>query len=83
MKNKLKNIFNILKTNLINLRLTLNLEDNGLKFRPDITPFLHRNTSFSILIQVATSISLGFYMEKWISIKIYCDFCRNQLSDNR
>ena len=46
------------------------LEDSDQKSRQAITPFQHRNTSFSILTQVVTLISLVFYMEKWISIKI-------------
>lgn len=70
VRNKLKNIFKILRTSLINLRLIRNLEEGGLKFLLDIIPFLHGNTSFSILIQVFTLILLVFCMGKWISIKI-------------
>ncbi len=46
------------------------LEDGDLKSLQDIIPFQHGNTSFSILTQVVTLISLAYYMEKWILIKI-------------
>lgn len=54
----------------MNLRPIRGLEDGGLKFLQDIIPFRHKNTSSSILTQVATLISLVFYTGKWMLIKI-------------
>ena len=70
VRNRLKNIFKILRTNLINSLPIRNLENNDLKLLLDIIPFLHRNTSSSIFIQITILISLVFCMGKWISIKI-------------
>ena len=54
----------------MNLLPIRGLEDGELKSLQDIIPFQHGNTSSSILIQVVTLISLVFYMEKWMLIKI-------------
>jgi putative addiction module CopG family antidote len=70
VSNKLKNIFKISRIRLMNLRPIRGLEDGGLKFLQDIIPFRHKNTSSSILTQVATLISLVFYTGKWMLIKI-------------